>query len=510
MKTVLLYLDYLELNVFDEAISHVEHGDNVYILCCDKSIGHCVNNPYCNSLKCNFCHRLREQMMKKYLPDFKHLTYMSNYLDDDKQAVSENFKLEFDSIEELKEITFHGVEIGFGAFSTYVTLTRICTPAFTLEFKMYLDAIMRAEIRATLAIEDIVKKVNPDLVYFHNGRFAQHKPIYCVARNNHIDFWCTEQYLSEEGECFKNYAFNTVIHDVKSITQKILFNWDSADPNTRELIGHSFYKNRAKGIFAGDKVYVAGQIENKLPDNWNNEVENIVIFNSSDDEYVSISKDFDKGQLYPTQYEALKSIFDYYADDETKHFYVRIHPNLTKVVDISHTSLYTLKYKNVTLIPPSSPISSYTLLDKSSKVIVFHSTIGAEASYWKKPVIALNLSAYEYLNIVYSPKSREALFELISTPNLPAIYNENILKYGYYFMQRNGSKSNCFYDVYRKKKILGLKSFYYNEAITFMGSSILFGIINSLLNLNAKKVGLFSRFKDIPQQTARWINATKD
>lgn len=507
MKTVLLYLDYLELNVFDEAISHVEEGDTVYILCCDKSIGHCINNPYCDSLKCAFCHRLQEQMMKKYLPGFKQLIYMSDHLDDDKRIESENFKQEYNTVKELKEITFHGVEIGFGAFSTYVTLTRICTPAFTPEFKAYIDAIMRAEIRATSVVEEVVRRIKPDLVYFHNGRFAQHKPVYCVAKNNCIDFWCTEQYRSEKGECFKDYAFNTVIHDVKSRTQKILSNWEIADPGTREQIGRSFFENRAKGMFAGDTVYVAGQTKNKMPDEWSDEVENIVIFNSSDDEYVSISRDFDEARLYPTQYEALKSIFDQYADDGTKHFYVRVHPNLSKVADISHTSLYTLKYKNVTVIPPSSTVSSYSLLEKASKVIVFQSTIGAEASYWKKPVITLDLSAYEYLDIVYRPKNEEDLFKLISRPDLPPMYNENLLKFGYYFMQRNGSKRSRFPDVQRKIRILGLKTVYYNDSVTFMGSSVLFGIMNSLLNLNAK-AGLFSRFKRIPQQTARWITAT--
>jgi hypothetical protein len=215
-------------------------------------------------------------------------------------------------------------------------------------------------------------------------------------------------------------------------------NWeDGKKIEDAEKYAREFYERRRAGKTAGDVVYTKLQKKGALPVNWDEGKENIVIFNSSEDEFCAVSKQFDSYLLFESQYEALKTIFEHYKDDESKHFYVRVHPNLKNVPFKSHLALYELKYDNVTFIRPESSISSYDLLDHSSKVIIFNSTMGAEAAYWRKPVIALAYFYYSAIDAVYTPNNVSELWTLIDTPNLKDKYNHDVLLFGYFLYRKN-------------------------------------------------------------------------
>jgi len=63
--------------------------------------------------------------------------------------------------------------------------------------------------------------------------------------------------------------------------------------------------------------------------------------------------------------------------------------------------------ENVIIIPPESNISSYTLIDKCQKVIVYTSTIGLEAAILGKPVIQCAHSNYSGKGFTIEPASGE-------------------------------------------------------------------------------------------------------
>ena len=178
-----------------------------------------------------------------------------------------------------------------------------------------------------------------------------------------------------------------------------------------------------------------------MPEEWKNDVENIVIFNSSEDEFSAVSKEFDDGAFFPSQIEGIKSIVEHYKHDKTKHFTLRVHPNLKKVSYKYHLDLYNLNYSNLTVVRSNSPISTYALMDAASKIIVFGSTTGIESVYWKKPVICLAAAYYKPMNITYNPKTMEELWKYIDTPELACLYSDDVLKYGYYYMSSNHEKT---------------------------------------------------------------------
>lgn len=67
-----------------------------------------------------------------------------------------------------------------------------------------------------------------------------------------------------------------------------------------------------------------------MPSDINDHKENIVIFNSSEDEFSAIGGKFESIKLFNSQIEGIKAIVDHYSGDSSKHFYLRIHPNLKK------------------------------------------------------------------------------------------------------------------------------------------------------------------------------------
>lgn len=437
MKRILIYSVCEDIVALELAIDNIEKGNEVFLLECDHILKNCQHNRSGLRFMCGHCYHSMHNVIKKLKLDKKaKLLQLSKVITSDDLQEANNFKIDFDSVQELKDLRYKGAQLGYGAFSNYVSFSRNVMPNITEDFKNYIRHLIKKEIIVFNAIERLHNRLHFDQIVFHNGRFAQFKPFLEFAKINGIDYVATEV-INDNGKILKDLFYNDIPQSIHYWANNIKRNWEMADPVERESIARSFFDKRRKGIPAGDKVYIKGQHSGEMPDDWNNEVENITIFNSSEDEFYAVSSDYDSYLLFPNQYEALKTLFEHYKNDETKHFYLRIHPNLTNVPYKSHRALYGLKYKNVTIIPPDSPISSYSLLDFSDKIIIFNSTIGVEAAYWGKPVISLSKFLYWELGFLYHPDTIDDIWPLVDNKILPVSYNDNVLKYAYWLLKKN-------------------------------------------------------------------------
>ena len=441
MKKVLCFLSRNDFMALEEAEELLQQGDELFFLGCDSSVGICHENNTMEKGRCVFCKFNMKNKVKKLHKKYNGIKYytVSDYVSEDIIKQSKSIKFTYNSVKELKGITFHNIEIGYGAFSNFVSYTRNIEPTFNNSFYEYIDKLLVAEVRLILVLERLLTDFKPDLIVFHNGRFVNLKPIYGIAINSKIDYVATETIRDYTGKAKKNNFYNDIPHSWKAVNLKMQKAWIDAGERRLET-GESFFCNRRRAVFTGDKIYVKDQDPTLLPDNFNPNIRNIVIFNSSEDEYFSISKEYDESVLYPTQYDALYDLFERYKNEKNIHFYLRIHPNLKDVNFKSTILLNNLKYNNVTLIPPSSPVSSYKLMEIAETVIVFNSTMGLESAYWGKKVIALNHSFYEDLNVVYTPKTKEEFFNLLDDKYLMPIGNikEKCAKGGCYCLGCHG------------------------------------------------------------------------
>lgn len=477
----------------DEAIEQYNKGNDVTFLHCDDTIGGCNDNRCFSSIKCSICKSFQSRNRKKYLPSGIKQVSIKDYVTKDikKQA---NKKFKYNDVETLRNVKFHGVDIGLGAISSYITYTRNLNPKIDNRTRSYFDQLLYTEALMTLVIEKLHEENCFDEIILHNGRFAIFKPFLNFAQNHNIDYICTESVIDKNGNISKNYFFNEIPHNINPYIKKFQQAWDEAKENNIDCltIGKSFFERRRNAQGTGDKIYTASQDSNSFVQYWDDTKENIVIYNSSEDEFCAVSGDFEKGKVFSTQIEGIKAIVEHYKEDKSKHFYLRVHPNLMHIKYAYHQDLYKLNFPNLTVIPADSPISSYTLLDKADKIITFGSTMGIEATYAKKPSICIGPALYGSLDITYNPKTQNEIWTLIDTPNLQNKYSDKVLIYGYFFMAiydsiikdylRNIDSRLLKYKIFGKNRIV----YAYNK---LFGSNYIYLLVRLIINnIQRKKI----------------------
>ena len=453
MSKILIFSASNDVSALECAIKEVNSGNDVHIIHCDKHMRVCMHNIHGSSTFCKICHY---SMMTAWKESgiYNKITIKSfgELVTAEDKSNADNFDVSFNSVLELKALKYRGAEVGFGAFSSYVSMTRNVMPDITEDFKKFITFLIRREIEMYDVAERYAKQIKVDKIIFHNGRFSNYKPFLALAQNLQVDYLVTEHDYCD-GKVMTHFVENNTVHEIEPCIKLMNENWEigKTREDTEEL-GKMFYERRRKGKAAGDVVYTKLQKNGLLPADWDETKENIAIFNSSEDEFCAVSSQFDSYTLFPTQYDALKAIFEHYKDDMSKHFYVRIHPNLKDVPFKSHLGLYELKYPNVTFIRPESPISSYDLMDSASKVLIFNSTMGVEATYWGKPVIALTYFYYSAFDAVHTPKNVDELWTMIDKKNLECKFNHDVIKYGYWLYRLNYPEFK-----YAKYKIMDFK-----------------------------------------------------
>lgn len=398
-----------------------EKGDDVTLVYCDGNpIDLCWINLCHDRKMCKFCECFRKNIFTGLSKQVKTAPVSSFF----KKKIQDYNQLTFDynSNEDIKKLSYNHVDIGYAALSSYISPTRNLYPLMDQEFRSFFDELLRSTVIATDIVNEALDLFQPDDVGIFNSRFTVSKCVFdtCIHRNIDVIVYETTGNVVNGRQL--TYFKNSAAQDVKYNTDLLFKMWNNSPLSDEEKIktGSQFFINRRGAIPAGDKVYIGAQKAGLLPENWDKNKHNIVIFNSSEDEYVSLGEEFDHN-LFATQYQGIKTIFKHHKNDKDYHFYLRIHPNLKNIKYNYHKKLYDLEKisDNITIIPGDSPISTYSLMDAAEKVIVFGSTMGYEAVYWGKPVISLNLCEYSLLDICYSPTTLEELDSLIKADLQP-------------------------------------------------------------------------------------------
>lgn len=502
MKNVLVYSfwaqGYQEAIQMEVAKRYFCEGNNILFLTCGSKVGFCNENVLGCGCACKICQVYQLRRAKKWVSKDITIQSINDYITEEIDVAARDYKFNYSDLEDLKNMLYEGIEIGYGAISSYVTYTRNIEPNME-KVRPYLNALMRMEIKSILALKEVFRQFNPDLVVFHNGRFAHYKPIYGMAVMNNVEFICTETITASDGTVQIDNIPNNIPHDFICRGQIFRdFYYNQVDDKNREAIARSFFENRRNAVFAGDTIYVKNQKKGKIPDGWHTEVENIVIFNSSEDEFFAIGGKYRNVALYKTQMDGIISIIEHYKNDKTKHFTLRIHPHLKGLPFQYHTALYELKFPNLTVVPADSDISSYALMDAADKIITFGSTMGIESTYWQKPSISIGFAFYRALEAVYTPKNVEELWEMIDNKELKPIETERCLPYGYFFMSNRHENfmyvnvGKTYFFNFFGKKIRGYR--YYR----IMGSTILYNYVKQIWANISTKTPILSKFYSIP------------
>lgn len=438
---ILFYTTSVALNphngvLLDEAEKYIKEGHEVVFLLCDESYPRCFANPLKESFLCQSCKRQQHFLLGKLSSKIKKYSLKLFFRYSENDYSDKTF--EYNSIQEVFGLYYKGVDIGYAAASSYITLTRNLDPLVSPQFKELMDDFLRSGIIITDALEVAIEQLKPDRICLFNGRFVETRPVLRVAMDKGVETYVYEV-IGSPSKYKKVFFKNALPHDIENITTLINDFWDKSVKTESEKneLAESFFIRKRQGLAVVDKAYTEDQILGKLPDNWNITKRNFVIFNSSEDEFAAVGNEY-KEKLFTTQIEGIRFILETNKRNEEIHFYLRIHPNLADITYKYHLDLIKFEeYDNCTVIKAGSDISTYTLIDNAEKIIVFGSTVGLEATYWSKPVILLGASFYKNMNVAYYPETKSALESLLVNQLSPKEVKDS-LKLGYFFVGDRG------------------------------------------------------------------------
>lgn len=427
----------------DDVLQSKRENDEVYWAYCCGALSSCLMNLDSHKCICNFCHKMYRNHIRKYGKGI-HLIPIDKVKFDHKSHV-----WNLDSVQQIKSITYRDVYIGTSILSLYFSVTRDLDIKKLEEFQRFACPLINEICDFVDYTYDLINRIQPDEIISYNGRLYENRLFYDIANSLGIKYTALEIVGGGGVEPYKKVRFEGGLpHSVKLNTLKIETLWNNSplSDEKKTEIASSFYTRRRGGERVADvAVYITAQKEGTLPPGFDSKQRNIAIFNSSQDEMAALGGEWETGFAFPGQYEAIEYMLQNTSDI---HYYLRIHPNLKGIDHQDHMKLYELsKYDNITIIPPESEISTYTLMEACEKVVTFGSTMGVEATFWGKPSILMGRSYYENLDACYNVFNREQLLPLLQDINLPPKSIIGALKYAYFELDREYSVDNNIIDI---------------------------------------------------------------
>lgn len=486
MKSIFFVTNgYPHMELMAEGIkSYALLGDDVTVVECNEKVGQCMFNMEKERSVCWLCKK-RFGYLKKQLPQNIEYIQIDEFDSSNKYNEIKTLRFEYDSLDEVKKITYNGINIGYGIVSTYISATRNLNPDISFEFKKFFDEFLwRVSYQAFLQ-EEIIAKKCPDRIAFFNGRVSDARTLVEIAHKYNIEFIVFDTFVTIGGKFCVDKFYNYMPHNLNNLYNLMNSYWRDVAVSEVEKIwlGKLFFENKQNGKYVGDKFYVKAQNRNCLPESWNCSKKKYVIFNSSEDEFFSIGDEYDKEKVFQSQIDGIRHICCFLERDSDVMVYLRIHPNLKNIKYKYHMDLLEMdkEYNNLEVIPAESKVSSYSLMQNADKVIVFGSTMGIEAAYAGKVVINLAGASYKRLNVTYNPSSIGELEELLINKDMRPINNmENILKFGYYFQRQNRTIPKFVEMEIKKYKILGKEIVLYPTKI--WGSKVIYFLMCYFIN----------------------------
>lgn len=426
---VLIYAGYnsaphLETEM-EIAYDLLKQGAEVFFVLCEGQLSTCFDNPMHRADICRSCISKKKSALR-FLKIKKE-----NIISLPRIEVKEDlFPDTFNTLDELKEFSFESVDIGLGVASSIISRFRD-HKINTLLYKNEIKVAMKTALYSYLASKIVLEKVNPDEVFLFNGRFLEQRPVMRLCELKGITY-----YTHERGGVLTRYLLrkNDIPHSIEATRKEVDLMWGDGGIE-KEKVGKKFFEDRRNKVVQGWYVYTKNQAKGTLPHGYDENKTNIVLFNSSMDEYEGV-KGF-SNKIYRDDNDGISKIVRDLAAYENIHIYLRCHPNLKGLNNsqVKEINQIVRESSNLTIIPPEEAVDSYSLVDAADIVVIFNSTIGAEAAFWNKPVVLLGNAFYGFLEGFYKPKSHEEVLALLTQKLIP-LDNKEVLKYGYWELNR--------------------------------------------------------------------------
>jgi hypothetical protein len=409
------------------AQQHLLKGDVVTLLICSAGLLSCDINLDHHPDQCINC-MLRRRRALRTLEDRVQVQPLLRLEPEDRRALR-SVRTEFSSLEDLRSYRYGSFDLGMAVVSSIVSRNRDPEPSLRREATR-IGNLTLSSAGTYLAMKRRLHHQPCDRVYAFNGRFAIMRAVLRACQEEEG----VDCYLHDRGSSIERYALfkNALPHSVDVMDGKIRAAWQEAEGSADRLrIASSFFEGRKRGEAQNWYSFVAGQDATLLPDTWNEKRRNIVVFSSSEDEFVAIGKEWEN-PLYTNQQSGLIRIVEDLRGVRDVTCHLRLHPNSQNAAVESINRIVELEGGNIFIVRPESPVSSYAMLMASDITLTFGSTMGIEATYWGKPSVLAGQCFYRNLGSTYNPDDHDQLIQLL-LQETDAANRLGALMYGYYF-----------------------------------------------------------------------------
>lgn len=417
---------------------YIDNGHSVTWLYCNGELPVCDVNSLHTWSNCHLCKNQRKAGLK-WLDGKPNMQKFYRVTENQLDEVNQIERISFTSIDEVRRFTLNGADIGLAAVGVLVNRFREPYPNINDHIESLKKELRSAAI-VYFSIRNFLSEAKPDEFILWNGRSAVQRPALRAAQQLGIN--C---YVLEAGDDLSEYymAKGTYPHDVQDMKGRIeqTFGQSILTFEEKLKVAKDWFDARDRGIAVGG--FTESQERGLLPANLSIDKTNLVIFNSSEDEFVCIEEW--NNPHYLDQNDGISSIMESISESKNIRVFLRVHPNLSGIVNSQTKGIEAIqrKYPELNVIPAESKISTYALLKSCDVALTFGSTVGIEAVYNGKPSILMGRAIYENLGGCIRPASHAELIEIlqaIANGQYPIQQMPNdvaVAKYGF-FMKKLG------------------------------------------------------------------------
>ena len=415
-------------NELEIAQRHIDQGDQVTMLACLGDLSGCDFNPGGDKDVCSECKLRRQHGLLQLTKRIKTLGFSSRR-SSKSEAIGEHLpEAAFANLQSLKQTCVDDFDVGYATISSTVSQVRDPEVDIAANREM-IEMFSGNALRVYRTLIDRFAVEKPDRVYVFNGRFASMRAVLRACQKTNV-----ECLIHERGCDTRHYQLfrNHLPHNIAYVESRMRNHWQRAnnDPN-RDAQARDWFLDRVNGVEKNWHSFVKDQQRGALPAGWDPERHNIVLFTSSEDEFVAIGSSW-SNRLYPDQTAAIESIADRLIGlRPDASIIVRMHPNQRAVRNAARFRLQGIQRPNVHVIPPGAKIDTYALLQAADTVATFGSSIGVEAVFWEKPSVLLGPCFYQNLKGPFRATSHDQAVGLLADNLQPAAEHEALI-YGYW------------------------------------------------------------------------------
>lgn len=463
-----------------KSLSEEVSSESIHYIVCNRGMYSCSPNIHNLYMTCFKCSSIRKKLNIFFLKELK-LKKVWYEKFEFSLNISKQLLKDCNSIEDFKKIKFNNVNVGREALSTLISYFRNPSIEFENDNKILLTKLLMTSVNTIFFLNKLFKEYSYDTVFVPNGRVTPTRTIFELCQLNNVR--CIIYEVGNNLNYYELYK-NEMVHKFGSNEKRIEEFWVKSNESLDKKIqiGSTFFIEKAKGN--DEFSYINNQERGSLPFGWNKLKKNISIFTSSDDEYASISEDWDQ-KLYKNQYEGItkiiSSLLEYKSFVTDCHIYIRMHPNLTDVHNYETDSIRNLEFPSVTVIQPEEKIDTYAVLMESDVILTFGSTIGIEAVFWGKVSLLASPAIYSKLFNDIMPETHDQLINLLMSEQFPFKDKTQALKYVYYYASFGQYLKDC--------KIISLKEVYFKGKNLESCLGIKFWLVDFIYKLSENILG---------------------